>query len=189
MDKVLFINACARPNSRTHILAQSILDKLNGTVEVVNLYEEKIQPLKYEILQERDALVKEKKLSSPILKHAIKFAEADKIVIAAPYWDLSFPAIVKTYIENITVIGVTFNYTSDGYPNGLCKAKKLIYVTSAGGMIDRFNLGFDYIKTLAENFYGIKDVICFKAENLDVIGADVENILKKVQIEIKKSDI
>ena len=40
---------------------------------------------------------------------ASQFQQADEIVIAAPYWDLSFPAILKLYLENIYVTGVFRN--------------------------------------------------------------------------------
>jgi NAD(P)H-dependent FMN reductase len=33
MDKILLINACVRPGSRTRQLAESVLEKLNGAVE------------------------------------------------------------------------------------------------------------------------------------------------------------
>ena len=44
-----------------------------------------------------------------------------------------------------------------------------------------FNFGFDYVKGLCQLLYGIKDVKCFKAEMLDVIGMDVEAILDKAK--------
>ena len=37
MDKILLINACVRPGSRTRQLAESVLKKLDGTVEEVRL--------------------------------------------------------------------------------------------------------------------------------------------------------
>ena len=37
MDKILFINACVRPCSRTRQLAESVLKKLDGPVEEVCL--------------------------------------------------------------------------------------------------------------------------------------------------------
>ena len=110
---------------------------------------------------------------------ACQFAEADIIVVAAPYWDLSFPAILKAYFEQINVLGLTFEYTEDGFPRGLCKAKKLIYVTTAGGPIISDEFGYGYVKALAQNFYGISNVCQVKAEGLDVIGADEEGILNK----------
>lgn len=59
------------------------------------------------------------------------FAEADEIVIGAPYWDLSFPAALKIYIEHAAVMGVTFHYTEEGRCEGLCRAKHLTYITTA----------------------------------------------------------
>ena len=61
--------------------------------------------------------------------------KADIIVIAAPYWDLSFPAQLKDYIERVNAVGVTFDYDQEGIPYGLCRAKKLVYITTAGGNI------------------------------------------------------
>ena len=37
------------------------------------------------------------------------------------------------YFEQINVLGITFVYTPEGYPKGLCRAKALYYVTTAGG--------------------------------------------------------
>ena len=42
------------------------------------------------------------------------FADADDIIIAAPYWDLGFPAQLKTYIENIYVTGIVSAYNDHG---------------------------------------------------------------------------
>ena len=57
---------------------------------------------------------------------AKEFAIADTIVIAAPYYDLSFPAMLKQYFEQINVLGVTFTYSDSGIPEGLCKARRSI---------------------------------------------------------------
>lgn len=37
MGKILFVNACVRPESRTMILAKHVLSKLDGVIEEVNL--------------------------------------------------------------------------------------------------------------------------------------------------------
>ena len=182
MNHILFINACVRENSRTLRLAKHVLSKLNGDVTECNLEKEAILSLDRDLLAKRDALLAEGNLSDDLLKYAREFAEADQIVIAAPYWDLTFPALLKTYLENITVSGITFYY-KEGIPQGLCKAKELIYVTTAGGPIFA-NYGFDYVKTLATAFYGIECVKCYKAENLDIIGADVESILHETMEQI-----
>ena len=184
MENILFVNACVRPESRTMQLAEYILDRLCGQVAEVNLEQEQIQPLNRERLEERDAVLAAGQDDAEILRYANQFKNSDTIVIAAPYWDLSFPAIVKNYLESVTVCGVTFKYSPDGIPIGLCKAKRLIYVMTAGGPVFSPDYGFDYVKALAQNFYGIQDVKCFKAENLDIIGADVQKILNETKKEI-----
>lgn len=97
-------------------------------------------------------------------------------MIAAPFWNLSFPAILKTYIENIYVTGIVSRYSEDGKPEGLCKAKTIYYVTTAGGYYDG-RYSFDYIKDMAENYFGIEKSVLIKAEMLDIAGNDPEKIL------------
>ena len=104
----------------------------------------------------------------------------------APYYDLSFPAMLKQYFEQINVLGLTFTYSESGVPTGLCKAKSLYYVTTAGGPIISDDYGFGYVKALANTFYGIEDVKQIKAEGLDIVGADVEAILEKVEFRPEK---
>ena len=101
-------------------------------------------------------------------------------MVAAPYWDLSFPAVVKLYFEAVTVNGLTFAYSEKGIPTGLCRAERLIYVTTSGGPIMN-NFGYDYVRALACAFYGIKDVRCVTAEGLDIRGADADAILSKAK--------
>ena len=183
---ILHINACVRKNSRTNELAQFALSKLEGNIEEINLDSEKIIPLFKEQLELRESLIEDKNYNHPMFKYAKQFAKADKILISAPYWDLSFPAILKTYLENINVNGITFSYSEKGYPVSLCKARKLIYITTSGGPIISDEFGFGYIKSLAENFYGIKDINYIKAEGLDIFGANLQNILEKAKQDIEK---
>ena len=86
---------------------------------------------------------------------------------------------LQRYIEAINIVGITFKYTSHGIES-LCRAKKLFYVTSAGGTIVDDSFGFGYIKALANTLYGISDVQMFKAEGLDIVGADKDAIMRKV---------
>ena len=183
MTKILFINACVRPSSRTLELAKYVLSKIDGSVEEITLYNEQLLPLTLSQIEIRNNASKTKDFSNEIFSLAKQFANAETIVIAAPYWDLMFPAVVKNYFENITVNGLTFAYGENGIPYGLCKAKKLIYITTAGGPII-YNFGFDYVSALAKNFYGINDVQLVKAEKLDVYGADVSSIIEKAKNEL-----
>ena len=183
---ILFVNACIRPQSRTKRLAEYVLKKLGKDIKEVVLEKENLVPLNKILLEQRSKFAADKNFNNPIFKLAKDFAAAEKIVIAAPYWDLSFPALLKCYIEQINIIGLTFAYNNFGQPYGLCKATELIYVTTSGGTIVNEDTGFGYIKSLAQNFYGIKNVSCIKAENLDIDGADVESILQRTEKEIDK---
>lgn len=152
-NKVLFINACTRPTSRTNELAQHLLNCLGGKITHVNLYETNIRPIDSRGIEKREENIKNCNFSVAEFEQAKQFADADIIVIAAPFWDLSFPAVLKIYFENITVSGITFEYLDKGCLAGKCKARKIYYITTSGGYIGNNNFGFDYVKALAENFF------------------------------------
>ncbi len=182
---ILFVNACVRDCSRTKRLADCLLKKINDEVKEINLEKEDISPLDSRTLDLRTKLAEAKDFKAPMFDYGKDFSMADTIVIAAPFWDLSFPASLKCYIEAVNVAGLTFEYSPDGIPYGLCKAKKLYYITTSGGKIFNEEYGFGYIKSLCNNLYGIKDVTCIKAENLDIVGSDVETILRTAEEEIQ----
>ena len=181
MDKILFINACVRPCSRTLELAQALLDKLDGNIEEVNLSRAPLAALDLAGMERRGQAAQRQDFSHPDFDLAKQFAVADKIVIAAPYWDLMFPAVLKTYLENITVAGITFRYSEQGRPQSLCKARQLHYVTTSGGFIGQNDFGFSYVKALAQNFFGIMQIHRYSAEGLDIFGADVQTIMGKAK--------
>jgi len=186
MKNILFINACLRDNSRTLKLAKEVLNNLEGKVCEVDLYTEDIKPLDNDMLNLRDKSFSENDFSDDYFRYVKQFKDADEIVIAAPYWDLSFPSVLKIYLENICINGVSFKYSEDGIPVGLCKAKRLIYVASAGGFIPKDNYAFNYVESLAKDFFGIKDTLFIKAEGLDIDGSNVELIIDDVIKNIKK---
>ena len=181
MDKILLINACVRPGSRTRQLAESVLGKLNGTVEEVRLKNSTLAALGPEGIEKREQAAQNGDFSDPEFDLAKQFAAADHIVVAAPYWDLMFPGVLKLYLENITVAGITFRYTSDGKPESLCRAKTMDYVTTSGGYIGQNDFGFSYIHALARNFFGIRTIRRYTAEGLDIFGADPDEILRKAK--------
>lgn len=174
---ILYINCCVRKESRTKRLAQAVLNRLGDEITEIDLFKEKLSPLDLDTLERRTLLSEKEDFSDKMFDKAKQFASADTIVIAAPYWDMSFPAVLKTYIENIFVIGIVTEYDEKGIPRGLCKANRLIYVTTAGGpYISDFSYG--YIRSLANNYFGISKTSLVMAEGLDIIGNDPEEILK-----------
>ena len=184
MKKILLVDACVREESRTRHLAKRVLEMLPGTVTVVKpaLEAEPIKNEDFIIGRNKDSL--EKSFSDTSYDLARQFADADIIVIAAPYWDLSFPTVLKAYLEKICVVGLTFEYTEEGIPRSLCRAESLIYVTTAGGPILSDEYGYGYVRALARTFFGVRQICQVKAEGLDVVGADVESILQAADIPV-----
>lgn len=58
-------------------------------------------------------------------------AWADYVVMVAPVWWYSVPAILKGYIDRVFSLGFAYKYTSTG-PLGLLKGKKGLAVTTSG---------------------------------------------------------
>lgn len=187
--KILYIDACVRERSRTGRLAERLLNRLAGDVVIHRLSQETFPVADEAFLNLRDDLIEKGEFDHPMFRLAREFALADTIVIAAPYWDLSFPAALKQYIEQINVIGVTFRYSDEGVPVGLCRAKTLFYVTTAGGDYVPTDFGFGYIRELSQSFYGISDVRLIQAVALDIVGADEEAILKDCEDRIDHMEI
>lgn len=188
---ILFVNACVRgEESNTLKLCRAALQELkdknpDAVITEVNLDAERPEPLYPELLKRRTELRNRRELNDPMFDYAWQFANADMIVIGAPYWDLSFPAILKIYFELISVVDITFCYSEDGRPYGNCAAGKLLYITTAGGPVGEYNLGFDYIKSLCTAFYGISDVQSFLLRGLEM-GGNIEDMLRAGEQDLRK---
>ena len=184
---ILYINCCVRKESRTDKLAKAVLEKF-GKYNELFLPAEDIKPLTEETLEKRTALLASGAFNDSMFRYARQFAEADKIVISAPFWDGSFPSLLKVYIENIYAVGIVSRYGADGMPIGMCRADELIYVTTAGGpYISDFSYG--YIKAIAETCFGIKKTRLIKAEMLDIEGMDAEKILSDTIDRIQEMEV
>lgn len=177
MDKILFINGCVRSESRTLILANHLLSKLNGQVEEVNLGREAIPALTGDTLKLRQDLLAAEEFDHPMFRYARQFREADIIVMAAPYYDLSFSSNLKNYLEAVACVGLTFYYDENEVAQTHTKARKLYYVSTGGGILKK-QFGFEYVKALMGEFYHIYDVQGFFAEKLDLLGSDPEAIMR-----------
>lgn len=80
MEKILFVNACVRKESRTLFLAGQLLDRLQGEITELELQREELAPLNRESLERRNQLLCEKNLEDASLGYAHQFAQADIIV-------------------------------------------------------------------------------------------------------------
>lgn len=191
--KVLFVNCCIRgEDSRTLRLCRAALDEIascfpQAQVEEVCLDKEELLPLHSDTLAQRHALEVAGKFDHPMFRYARQFAAADVILVGAPYWEYQFPALLRCYIENISISGLTFAYGEDGRPHGLCKGDRLFYITTAGGPILDRNCGFDYLKILLSNMMGFTKLDWVGAECTDVIGYPVEEELEKAEQRVREA--
>lgn len=181
----LFVNACVRgEKSRTLELCREYLDGMDNVTEL-NLSEMKLEPFYAGQVAYRAQLEEHGDFDDAIFDLSKQFAAADDIVIGAPYWDLSFPAVLKIYIEHVSVCDITFHYTEDARCVGKCKAKSITYISSCGGSVAGANLGYEYICGIAKMF-GIPEVRFVCAENLDVVGVDIQAQMDLARGEIRK---
>ena len=191
MSKVLYIKANIKNEgeSRTFKVSDSFVEeykKNNPEDEIItlDLYKENIDFLRADDLGKLFGPKDEESKNNSILKYAYQFADADKYIIAAPMWNLSFPAILKAYIDYVSVSGITFKYTAEG-PVGLLNNKKAVHIVSRGGAYDNspYEMGDRYLRTIL-GFFGIKDIETIAIDNLDVMGINVE---EKVEEGIEKA--
>ena len=181
MSKVLYIKANIKNEgeSRTFKVSDSFVEeykKNNPEDEIItlDLYKENIDFLRHDDLGKLFGPKDEESKNNSILKYAYQFADADKYIIAAPMWNLSFPAILKAYIDYVSVSGITFKYTAEG-PVGLLNNKKAVHIVSRGGGYDNspYEMGDRYLRTIL-GFFGINNIETIAIDNLDVIGVNVE---------------
>ncbi|MGU9803129.1 UNVERIFIED_CONTAM: FMN-dependent NADH-azoreductase [Pseudomonas sp. CM11] len=96
-----------------------------------------------------------------------EFLAADAVVIAAPMYNFTIPTQLKAWIDRIAVADQTFRYTEAG-PEGLCGGKKLVIVSTSGGLHAGQPSGVaheDYLKVMF-GFLGITDIEFVRAEGL-----------------------
>ncbi|KMT20985.1 FMN-dependent NADH-azoreductase [Clostridium cylindrosporum] len=195
MSKVLYIKANPNPEgSRTVEISDKFIEeykKLNPNDEVItlDLYNEDIDFLNMEDLNTLFSEKDNENTENKVLRYAYQFKSADKFVFSAPMWNLSFPAILKAYMDYVTVSGITFKYTSEG-PVGLCTGKKAVYVATRGsvfssGPAESFEMGERYMKALL-GFLGVYNVETIIAEGLDSSKVDVAKAMEDAIVSGKK---
>lgn len=186
ISKVLYIKANSKPEaeSRTFKISEKFIEAYQhyhpgDQVTTLDLYKEDIDFLTEEGIKLKFNPGEGK---NPLLKYAYQFVEHDKIVFAEPLWNLSIPAILKAYLDEICIVGITFKYTAEG-PVGLCNGKKAVNITTRGGEYSsgpfaEWEMGDRYLRTLM-GFLGITDFTTIAANQLDVIGNDIDAIVSK----------
>ena len=167
MKKLVVIDACIRGEvSRTRRIADPIIRELAKRYEVTryDLTQMPLEPLTPETYAQREA----GHVPAWAVEAAKAVAAADRIVVAAPFWDMSFPAVVKVFFEHISLFDITF--TDNGRSCvGLCKCEKVMYITTRGMNIptgDSREQGSSYLQALSR-LWDLGTVLTVAAWNLD----------------------
>ncbi|PHQ94017.1 MAG: FMN-dependent NADH-azoreductase [Marinosulfonomonas sp.] len=93
---------------------------------------------------------------------------ADTIVIGVPIYNFGVPAALKAWIDLISRVGETFQYTETG-PVGLLEGKRAIIAVASGGTPVGSDMDFasGYLRHLL-GFIGISDVTFISADQLAI---------------------
>ena len=184
MPKLVYINSCIRKEeSRTLKIATPIIEALKEKYDVfeVDVNSLELDVIDYEKYHKRmNGYVRE-----DILDLAKRIADADRIVIAAPFWDMSFPSKLKALFEQCSLFRITFADDGNGC-YGLCKADKALYITTRGGNFptgSEFEQATPYIKALF-HLWGVKSLEVIDAYNMDY--SSLEEIQEKIDSAIKQ---
>ncbi|RMO83622.1 FMN-dependent proteinH-azoreductase [Pseudomonas syringae pv. philadelphi] len=96
-----------------------------------------------------------------------QFLDSDVVVIGAPMYNFTVPSQLKAWIDRIAVAGRTFRYSEAG-PEGLCGGKKIIIVSTSGGLHQGLPSGAGHEELLKAlfAFIGVTDLQFVRAHGL-----------------------
>lgn len=168
--KLVVINACVRQgDSRTLKIAEPVIGVLAERFETVryDLPEmEGVVPLTPALFAARGA----GDVPAWAAAAAREIASADRILIAAPFWDMGIPAVLKAFFEQTSLFDVTF--TDDGTTCvGLCRSPKVLFITTRGMDIptgDAREQATPYLRALG-TLWNFGELTTVAARNMDYV--------------------
>lgn len=172
MKKLLFIDCCIKGDlSNTRKIALPLIEKLKDKYHLDILT---INDLPLEVI-DKDYIMRRENGYVPehILKWANLIKECDRLVIAAPFWDMSFPSSLKLFIEHCSLFNVTFA-VNESSCYGLCQCEKVLYITTRGMDIktnDPLDGATPYINALSK-LWGLGEVEVLACSNMDYVSQD-----------------
>ncbi|MGC4377908.1 FMN-dependent NADH-azoreductase [Fictibacillus sp. Mic-4] len=194
MTKILYINSNPKAVDQSfglqlgqHFLEEWLKNEPDAEVETVNLYKEDIPLIDEVVLSAWGKFAVQAELTA---EEAAKvgrmneileqFLAADVYVFATPMWNLSYPPLLKAYIDNITIAGKTFKYTENG-PQGLLKDKTVVHVQARGGIYSegpaaQLEFTNNYLQSIMQ-FIGITDYHHLFVEGMAATPDRAEEIL------------
>ena len=176
MKSLVYIDACIRGfESRTRRIAEPIVEALKEKYDVhtLCLNELELSIVKKDLIKQRNSGI----IDEEVMAWAESIRDADRIVIAAPFWDMSFPAALKNFFELCSIFDVTFK-SNEKTCYGNCRAEKLLYITTRGMDIstgDELEQATPYLKALSW-LWGVGPLEVISAQNMDYVSeAEIES--------------
>lgn len=88
-----------------------------------------------------------------------QFISADKYIFVTPFWNFSYPPVMKAYLDAVSVAGKSFRYTENGQPVGLLTDKKALHIQARGGFYSQapaaeLEMGHRHLQVMM-NFFGV----------------------------------
>lgn len=206
MGKLLYIIANSKPEeiSSSRIVSRELVNHIlekhpDLTLEELDLYQEYIPRPKYKYFSSRSTLAsgeellkltaQEQKDIQQMIMLCKQFVDATVYVVASPMWSLSFPAVLKDYIDCVMQADRTITFQNNK-PEGILndRPRTFIYVQSSGANIPWIlkpvmDKGLNYVEDIIK-FTGIS-----KFEELLVDGTGTTDEEKGEAIEKAKNKI
>ena len=190
MKRLFYIDSCLRYGSNTKKIADALIDRLSERyeVETVKLSDYDFPVVKNGILNDRNNGI----VPEEYVNIARKIAAADRLVISAPFWDMSFPSALKVFLENMSLFNVTFA-SNEKECYGLCKAEKVLYITTRGMNIKtgaEMEQATPYIKAISK-LWGLGELHVIAAQNMDYSTEEqkAEKVENAIEEGLKLCDI
>lgn len=189
--RVLFVNACMRGEaSRTLLLCRAFLsemEKVLPDIEIIthDLRTMGLKSVDQAVLDMKEPLCDAYAWDHPLFAPVNEFRSADVVLIGAPYWDMSFPSVLKVWVENMYVRNLTFRYDND-QSVGLCRGRESVYITTAGSPIGENDWGTAYMRAVL-NTLGIPGFTRISAEALDLASSNPEAIMAAAKDEVRRA--
>jgi len=169
-----------RPNSTViyHDFSAEIVPNLDGpTLGAFFTPEPQRTPDQAKLVKRSDELTEE-------------LLNADIIVVGAPMWNFNIPSSLKAWIDHVSRVGKTFIYTESGSKGLVSPDKKVIVVSSSGGIYSQgpgqtFDFQTPYLKTFF-GFLGITDVSIVRAEGTSMGPDAAAKAIQQADVDISQ---
>ena len=171
----MFVNSCVREkDSRSLKIARKMLSSLPDNVEINSIDLNEIELIPYNTKTFNEMC--QNGVEQRFYNLSKKISECDVLMIATPFWDMGIPALLKTFLEKISVPDVMFH--DDGQTClGISKIKHLVYVCTRGMDIkdgSELEQASPYLKALG-HLWGIENFHMVSAYNMDYVSEEEAN--------------